>query len=334
MTAEREGPTASPIRAGDLTLRPASVDDALFVADLFTAVRPDDPQDPKEMAHAWANPDTKGVAERFIGSHEGRPVAFAQQRHTKWEHTPERYGNVGGDLTPDFRTTERLDGLIAAMEERSRADGTATFTSWCWEDDALKLGVLQARGYKEERRERFWELDLIARRDVLARMAEESRAKMREQRIDILTMDRDPDPGKWHKLWRVSEEAVQDIPTTVPHVEGTFEDFMKWMRSPGLHEDRIWIAREGDAILGVSMLSYPRVRGVVQTDWTGMARSARGKGIARALKCETVMQAIGLGVDKVRTDNDSSNAPILHLNAQMGYRRRPDMIQLMRSATP
>ena len=45
-----------------------------------------------------------------------------------------------------------------------------------------------------------------------------------------------------------------------------------------------------------------------------------------------VDQFLRLGVDKVRTDNDSTNAPILHLNEQMGYRRRADMIQLMRSA--
>lgn len=60
----------------------------------------------------------------------------------------------------------------------------------------------------------------------------------------------------------------------------------------------------------------------------------RGKGVARALKCETVMQAIALGVTRVRTDNDGQNAPILHINETMGYRRRPDMIQLMRAATP
>lgn len=107
---------------------------------------------------------------------------------------------------------------------------------------------------------------------------------------------------------------------------------MKWMRSPGLRGDRIWIARDGEAILGVSILSYPPKRGVVQTDWTAVARAGRGKGIARALKCETVMQAIALGVDKVRTDNDSQNAPILHINDTMGYRRRSDGIQFMRGA--
>ena len=44
------------------------------------------------------------------------------------------------------------------------------------------------------------------------------------------------------------------------------------------------------------------------------------------------MQAIALGVDRVRTDNDSRNAPILHINDSMGYKRRPDMIQFMRDA--
>ena len=44
------------------------------------------------------------------------------------------------------------------------------------------------------------------------------------------------------------------------------------------------------------------------------------------------MQAIGLGVDKVRTDNDFKNTPILHINETMGYRRRSDGIQFMRNA--
>ena len=319
------------MKAADLELRPATLEDAGFAADLHTAVRPDEPEDPAQYAHFWAHPDSNRVVERFIGEVRGERVAFAAHRHTKWEHTTERFGNVGGELLPAWRTADRIDALVAAMEELARADGTERFTSWAWEDDELKLGVLQARGYNEERRERFWELDLVAKREQLARTADDGRARMREQGIEVLTIDRVADPEKWQKLWRVSEEAEQDVPTTVPYVETTFEDFMKWTASPGIHHDRMWIAREGERILGISVLSYPG-RGFVQTSWTAMARAARGKGIARALKHETVMQAIALGVDKVRTDNDSTNAPILHLNEQMGYRRRPDMIQLMRSA--
>jgi GNAT superfamily N-acetyltransferase len=70
----------------------------------------------------------------------------------------------------------------------------------------------------------------------------------------------------------------------------------------------------------VSVLAYPPVRGIVGTNWTATARSVRGRGVARALKCETVAQAIALGVDRVRTGNDAANDPILHINETMGYR--------------
>ena len=320
------------MRVADLTMRPAKLSDAAFVADMETAIRPQDPRDPVTLEDYWRNPEEKVTIERFIGEIGGVPVAFAVHRHDAWERAPKRYAGIAGDLVPSHRTAARLDAIFAAMEERSRADGARTFTTWCWEDDTLRVGVVTKRGYREERRQRFWELDLFAERAKLEATAAEMRAKMREQKIRVLTVDRDTDPDKWKKLWQMSEEAIHDIPTTVPYSGTSFDDFMKWMRSPGLHEDRIWIARDGDAILGVSILSYPPKRGVVATDWTGVARVGRGRGVARALKYETVMQAIELGVDKVRTDNDFKNTPILHINETMGYRRRSDGIQFMRNA--
>jgi GNAT superfamily N-acetyltransferase len=158
-------------------------------------------------------------------------------------------------------------------------------------------------------------------------MAAASRERMRSQGIRLLTLADDRDPERYRKLWRMSNEAERDVPTTVPHVEPPFESFAAALRNPGLREDRIWMARVGDDVVGVSMLEYPPKRGIVQTDWTGTARSVRGKGVARALKCETVMQAIALGVDRVRTDNDSQNRPILHINETMGYRIVGEMVQ-------
>jgi GNAT superfamily N-acetyltransferase len=319
------------VKTGDVTLRPARIEDAAFAADLDTAVYPDEPRDAVLYEHEWRNPDDNEKIERFIGEIDGTRAAYACQLHNVWK-TPERHGWVTGDLIPSQRTAPRIDALLAAMEDRSRADGTRIFMAWSWENDPLRLGVIEARGFREDRRSRFWELDLVANRARLEAMARESRERMRQSKISVLTIDRDGDPEKWTKLWRMSNEAEHDVPTTVPHVDPSFDDFMTWMRSPGLREARTWIARQGDAILGVSLLSYPPTRGVVVTDWTGVARAGRGRGIARALKCETVMQAIALGVDRVRTDNDSQNAPILHINDTMGYKRRPDMIQFMRNA--
>jgi len=141
------------MKVADMTVRPAKLADAEFVADLETAIRPDDPRDPVTLKDYWRNPEENTKIERFIGEIDRDRVAFAFQRHDLWK-TPKRYGSVSGDLLPSHRTPARMDALFAAMEERSRADGTMTFTTWCWEDDKLRVGVVQARGYVEERRQR------------------------------------------------------------------------------------------------------------------------------------------------------------------------------------
>jgi hypothetical protein len=320
---------ARTITLGEFRLRSATLDDAALVADVDSELHPDDLEDPKMLRHWWSmmDSDEGHRVERWIATRDGAPVGYARWDHPVWEKMPERFNRIGAELVPAIRTPDGLSALYELLEGRSRDEGARKVATWTWEPDELRLGMLRSRGYREERRERFWELDLVTERERIAKMAAESRERMRREGIRIVTLDRDDDPRKWEKLKRMSDEAELDVPTTVPHVLVDMAEWLKWFDSPGLRQDRIWIARDGDDIVGISMLSYPPVRGVVQTDWTGTARTVRGRGVARALKCETLMQAIALGVDRVRTDNDSTNAPILHINETMGYRRRPDMVQ-------
>lgn len=316
--------------AGDLLLRPATSDDAAFAADLYTAVRPDDPDDPVLTRYWWDHPWDDSIWERWVAVRRDRPVGICAQSHPRWEKMPQRYARLQAEIAPDLRTAERLAALLAYVEGRASADGALRASLWAWEDDAVKLEAAAARAFREERRERFWELDLRANTEKLEAMAASSRRRMREQGIRVLPLADDDDPDRYRKLWRMSNEAQQDVPTTVPHVAQPYETFGNWLRSPAVREDRAFIARTGDDVVGISLLAYPPVRGAVYTEWTGTARSVRGKGVARALKCETVMQAISLGVDRVQTDNDSQNAPILHINETMGYRIRGEMIQLLK----
>jgi GNAT superfamily N-acetyltransferase len=114
----------------------------------------------------------------------------------------------------------------------------------------------------------------------------------------------------------------------VPH---DFQNWQLWFSKPALHRDRFWIALEGGRLVGLSVLLYPK-QGHVNTDFTGVAQNERGRGIARALKLETLAQAIELGVKAVRTVNDRENAPILHLNEDFGYEEVPGWLQLAKPA--
>lgn len=310
---------ARPVASTILALRPATADDAAFAADVMTAVRPSSPTDPVVLEYWWRQPDEFIEFARYIVTRSDRQVGYAETIHARWDVKPERYASVGGDLMPSARSRESLDALFAIVEDRLIADGGLILRARANEDDPLRIDTIVARGYKEDRRARRWELDLVKNRERLLAMTDQSRKRMRDQGVRLLTLAEDHDPGVVDKIWRLSEEAGDDVPTTVPRAPEAMEAYVRWVKAPGIHRDRFWIARLGDEVVGVSVLEYPPVRGIVSTDWTATARSARGRGIARALKCETVAQAIALGVDRLRTGNDAANDPILHINESMGY---------------
>ncbi len=312
----------------ELTFRPATLEDAAFAADVWTAVRPASPVDPVILRHEWEA--SSWPAHRFVAERAGSAVGIAFVEHPRWELTTVKFANVGGDLLPDERA--HLGALLERMESCAREAGAALLRAFANEDDPARVAAVLGRGFREDRRGKRWELDLVANRERLLAMTEQSRERMRREAIRLLTLADDTDPKKYEKFWRMSEEATQDVPTTLPHVPESLEDYLKWLRQPGIHEDRFWIARQGDDIVGISVLGYPPVRGIVGTEWTATARAVRGRGVARALKCETVAQAIALGVDRVRTGNDTKNDPILHLNETMGYRPIPGGIQFLKDA--
>jgi GNAT superfamily N-acetyltransferase len=308
----------------ELAYRPVTLDDAPFAADVLTARFPDRPRDPVMMRYAWEHLHTTDVQERFIVQTQGEAIGFAGHSHPAWEATPKRWGRVFAELLPAHRTHDHVAEAHRFAEERSRQSGAGIFRAYSREDDASAMEVLSALGYQRDRYEKFWELDVVAKREHLLAMAERTRARMREQGILVHTLDRERDPQALRKLYDTTVEAGRDVPSTMPYVAEPFEDFVNWLtKAPGIHPERTWVARLGEDLVGISVLFYPPVRGAVETSWTGTARSIRGRGVARALKLETVAQAISLGVTRVQTDNDSTNAPILHLNEEMGYQQIP-----------
>jgi RimJ/RimL family protein N-acetyltransferase len=175
------------------------------------------------------------------------------------------------------------------------------------------------------------ELDLRGRRNEILAAREVCRRRMQDQGVSMLVVSADPDPDRFRKLYETVIESEHDIPTTVPWRFLTFEEWMTfWFDNPGIREDMFWIARQDASIIGCSVLDVPVVRGVPWTAYTGTSRAVRGRGIARALKYESVGQAIEAGYERVRTSNDSDNPSILRINEQMGYRLVTPIIELHR----
>jgi RimJ/RimL family protein N-acetyltransferase len=298
----------------------ADMDDATFWSDVFTATQPIRPVDPLVTRYGWEHPARLWRAARYVVLRRGKRIGVAAWDRPEWDHAEQRFGVIGGELLPDHRDASSLGEMLARMEAEVRAEGAVIVRGGANEDDALRADVLRSLGYREDRRARRWELDLIEGRARILAMTEACRAKMQTQGVRMLTLADDEDPDAVQKIWRLSVEAERDEPKTLGNVDEALEDYIEWFDAPEMRRDRVWLAREGQEIVGISVLEYPPVRGFVGTAWTATARAVRGRGIARALKCETLAQAIALGVDRVRTGNDARNDPILHINESMGYR--------------
>ncbi len=318
------------MKIADLDLRPAVLGDAEAAAEIFSAQQPDEPHDPVLIRHWWSHPDPHEVMVREILETEGRVVGILRCTHTIWEKMPERYGHLQLSLHPDARSRERIDAVLDHAHLWLAGEGARIASTWIREYEVELMREYLRRGYVETRRGRCWELDLVEHGEALRTLAEESRLRMREAGIRLATMAAADRPGIKEEIHRAFVAQAQDEPTTVPHVPASLEAFDAWFQSPGLRPDRIWLAFREDRVVGESMLSYPPTIGNIWTNWTGTSREVRGLGVARALKVETLVQALDLGVVRVRTGNDSENAPILHINEMLGYRPIPGEVELHR----
>lgn len=319
-----------PARLG-LDLRPATLDDVGIVADLEAARDPEDPRDPQVLRHWWTKPSDQEVTRRLVAERDGAAVAFAGAVHDVWNVMPKRIGWVRPMLHQDGWSEAGFMHLVTAGETWLRSEGAVRSVIRIREDFQNELEAAGRLGYREVRRHRISDLDLVAGRDHLLAGVKQSRRRMRDEGVTLLTLSEEKDTERMTKIYEIDIATTQDIPTSVPKRVLPFKEWThEWFDDPCVREDRFHIAREGDSIVGLSVIGYPPVRGLPWTYYTATSKAVRGRGIARALKYETVAQAINLGFERIRTANDGANAPILHLNKEMGYRLVRQLIELHR----
>ena len=310
-----------------LTYRPAELKDAELAADLMTASYPSMAQDPVITPRRWQSPRRGFAYGRFIAERNRKPISYLTWVHGPWEEVEDGHCEVAVWLDRAALDRELLVEMFTWIGDRAEAEGPRLLLAYCGEDEPEMLVALAALDYRHERTGRVWELDLKTHGSRLAAEAAEARDRMKAAGIHSTTLAGWSDPDRVRKLHELDERTIHDVPHTVAIVREAFEDFEQRIRTPDRPPDRFWIALDGDRPVAMSYLKYPPVRGDVWTGYTCTDPEYRGRGLARGIKLQTLAQAVELGVPFVCTDNDSENAPMLHINEMLGYRRRPGFVE-------
>jgi RimJ/RimL family protein N-acetyltransferase len=213
------------------------------------------------------------------------------------------------------------DALQAASER-----GATHLECYIRETDATSLQFAEARGFKIIHHGFESTLDLTEFQedcfdDLMARLQAQG------FRFFSLAEAGVTDENK-RKLYEVNRISGLDNPgndETFPDFESFSKDVFdaSWFRA-----DTQILASHGDRWVGLSAIGIYPADNHAYNAFTGVLREYRGRGLAQALKIQTILLAIKEGMRFIRTHNDSNNAPMLAINRKLGYKPEPGYYKL------
>jgi GNAT superfamily N-acetyltransferase len=208
------------------------------------------------------------------------------------------------------------DDSFGSASAAARAIGKAGLEAWTTDRTPEVVVFLEARGFSEVRRYVISEL-AISKSDVAAAAPAEPPA------YEIVSLAERPDliPG----VYAIACESYVDQPGREDQRMPPFDEWRGWGLDPHL-ADAYLVALEHGEPIGYGYLELDAGRathGVM-----AVARRARGRGVAGALKHAQIAWAQAHGVTALRTATETRLTQMRALNDRHGYRRLHDEIVL------
>jgi GNAT superfamily N-acetyltransferase len=191
---------------------------------------------------------------------------------------------------------------------RARRIGKTGLEVWTTDATPEVVSFLLPRGYEEVRRYVLSELDVEAAPEPDA------------PGFPLVTLAERPDLAR--AIYEIALESYCDQPGRAETRIGSFEDWRVWGLDP--HEpDAYFIALDlqgapDERVLGYGFLELGGE--VAKNGFTAVARSARGRGVAGAIKRAQIAWAKAHGLRRLQTANEARLTGMLALNERHGYR--------------
>jgi GNAT superfamily N-acetyltransferase len=236
-------------------------------------------------------------------------------------------------VAPEWRRKRIGTAIVRELEEHARARGARRLVTGIRGLEPEGLAFARARGYREFHRRidayidvasfdpsRFDDPDTIA-----------ARAGVRLRSYQELARDHADDLEKLQRsLLGSFWEWYRDVPAPTPLAEEPppFAQARRmFFEEPFNDPAATIVAIRGESAVGVTATTV-RENGVASTNFTGVARAERGKGIALALKLRALEVLRRRKVRLLGTTNDEQNAAMRGINERLGYRPEPPTIMV------
>lgn len=289
------------------------------IADLVNRSEPWRPYPlTKEELRRWRTEIADGEVNTSLVSATpaGRLVGWGWLRRDIW---PPDGLLLSLDVDPHWRRR----GIGSSLLSRLVGAGTGSageIATRVSEESEGGIQFVQANGFVERYRLYEFVLDLERPLELASANA------LSDQGITLTTLEAEDSAELRQSLYGLFCEALADVPSPDPAPIVSYGEWeAEWLGGPDAEQNIVVLALDRGRPVAVGLLI---VRG--ESAWnafTGVARSHRGRSLAKAVKLEGIRLLLERGVRSVRTENDTPNAAMIAINEKLGFQRRPGRIR-------
>jgi len=264
---------------------------------------------------AEENPEHPG--ERHVAMKGGQIVGYGSFHWAWWTGDPGIYAATIG-VDPAWRRQGIGTQLFHRLRERLRMRDARRLTDWVWENASGGRGFAAHLGFQETGLIIQDYLLDIQEAEVSALFPLKERLSREGLRIAPLSELPREGPTFLRALQRLWTDAGEE-PASLEERENAFDAWkQQTMHAAGLSPDTHWIAMEGERPIGTTFLKQLSAD-AYENDYTGVAMSHRGRGIATALKLHAIEWAQQQGVRWFLTNSEINNHAMIAIHLRLGY---------------
>jgi len=266
--------------------------------------------------------------QRFVAELDSTLAGWGDLFNTWWMYHPRKF-QLRLNVHPDFQG----QGVGSAIYTRLMQNdwSPSRINSEARETRPHSATFLEHRGFVEVARR--WEASLTVADAPLDRLPAAT-ARIGAHGIRIASMvderQRRGDAAFTRELYDLEQLTYLDEPGYDPESTLQFDQFVTHELDPSVFiEDASYVAVDGERMVGLSRMERNRARPRhLHVGFTGTHPDYRGRGIAFALKLHGIEYARRHDYIEISTTNDSTNTPMLRVNAALGFQRLPAWIVL------
>jgi RimJ/RimL family protein N-acetyltransferase len=283
-------------------IREAREADAVAVTRLTAEANPNMVVTPASWIHRWRTEPARACAVRLVAEVEGEVVGRGQAGLNA--HTTAVRAAYGGVIVDSAHRRHGIGGALLERLERHLGElGAATWTTMIFENDD-GVAFARRRGFRDERSAVASAVD--PRTVELPLPSEVEVVPASEVGPEI--------------VFEIDSAGAVDEPLPNPPAPMPFAEWRaEFWDEPSFTRDGSFVAIVDGTPAAIALLYVAPELGRAVNAFTATIPQFRGRGFALAAKIATMRWAAANGIARVSTANDDTNAPMLAINARLGY---------------